>query len=205
MNHLRNAITMSWALSLVFVSHQVVAQPEEIPARGPIPFSAYDKNGDGAISEAEFGEARGKRMASRAAEGRPMRGAAKAPAFSDFDGNGDGKLTPDELAAGQKAQMESRQRRGMGQGRGAGQGRGRGAQMPSFDDYDLDADGKIVEKEFYEARAKRVGERAKQGYQMRGLADAPAFGDIDSNSDGKVSREEFAAHQAQRRQSRQQK
>ncbi len=199
------AITLGLAFACILVPGLVAAQPEEIPARGPISFSAFDKNGDGAISEAEFGEAREKRIAARAAGQRPMRGAPNGPSFAEFDANGDGSLTPDELAAGQRAQMERRQRGAKGRGPGAGRGKRPGGQKPSFGDYDLDADGVIVEQEFHEARAKRIGERVKQGYQMRKLGNAPAFSDLDSDGDGKVSAAEFAAHQAERQQSRQNK
>jgi Ca2+-binding EF-hand superfamily protein len=72
--------------------------------------------------------------------------------------------------------------------------------MPAFGDYDLDGDGTVVEKEFHEARAKRISERVRQGYQMKNIGKAPAFADLDSDGDGELSREEFAAHQAQRRQ-----
>jgi len=202
MENLRGAITIGLVFAFAFVPRPGAAQPQEVPARGPIPFSTYDANGDGAISEAEFQAVRTKRMAGRAAEGKQMRGVAKAPAFSDFDTSGDGKLTANELTAGQKAAMEKRGGAQMGRGRGAGQGMGPGKNMPSFDDYDLDGDGTLVEKEFQEARAKRIRERVKQGYPMRNLGSAPAFGDLDSNGDGKVSAEEFAAHQARRRQSK---
>ncbi len=95
-------------------------QSEEVPARGPIPFASYDLDSNNFISEEEFDSARAKRMAQRATEGRPMRGAANAPVFSELDKNNDGQLTRDELMAGQKAQMEKRQKMGMGQGRGMG-------------------------------------------------------------------------------------
>lgn len=199
MNHLSRAISIGLVLAFVFVSRQLLAQAEEIAARGPIAFATYDKNGDGVISEAEFGEVRAKRMAGRAAEGRPMRRAASAPAFSDFDANADGKLTPEELTAGQKAQALKRRGAGMGNRGGAGQGVGSGPRMPSFGDYDLDGDGTIAAGEFNEVRARRISERARQGYRMKNLGSAPAFGDLDSDGDGKLSREEFAAHQARRR------
>lgn len=201
MSNTRRVIAIGLAFAFAVVTRQSVANAEEVPARGPIPFSAFDENGDGAISEEEFYEARGERMATRATEGRPMRGAAKAPTFSDLDADGDGKLDPEELTAGQNAQAEKLRGAGMGQGRGAGQGMGREKNMPSFDDYDLDGDGTIVEKEFQEARAKRISERAEQGYPMKNIGSAPAFGDLDSDGDGKLSREEFDAHQAQRGQS----
>jgi Ca2+-binding EF-hand superfamily protein len=74
--------------------------------------------------------------------------------------------------------------------------------MPTFSEYDLDGDGKLLEKEFYEARSKRISERTQQGYQMRNIVNAPSFADIDTNDDGEINSEEFAAHQAQRRQQR---
>ena len=188
------------AFAIIFLP--ISAHSEAIPDRGPIPFAAYDKDGNGLISEKEFSAVRAERMSTRAAEGRPMRGAASAPSFSEFDTNKDGQLTQDELAAGQKAQMQKRRSMGMGQGRGMGKGMGMGRNMPTFSEYDLDGDGKMLEKEFNEARSKRISERAQQGYQMRNLGNAPSFADIDANGDGHISAEEFAAHQSQHRQQR---
>jgi len=51
-------------------------------------------------------------MGKNAADGRPMWGAASAPAFKDIDTNGDGNLSAEEHTAGQQALM--RQRGGMG-------------------------------------------------------------------------------------------
>ena len=65
---------------------------------------------------------------------------------------------------------------------------------------DLDGDGKIPEKEFNEARASRISERAKQGYPMRNVANAPPFSNIDTNGDGAISEEEFTSSQSQHRQ-----
>lgn len=200
MKILKNTYSVGFAIVFMGTLLPIGAQSAEIPARGPIPFAAYDKDSNGLISEEEFNTVRGERMSSRAAEGRPMRGAASAPLFSEFDTNGDGQLTQEELTEGQKAQMEKRRGMGMGQGRGMGQGMGRN--MPAFSEYDLDGDGRILEKEFNEARSKRVSERAQQGYQMRNLGKAPSFSDMDVNGDGQISAEEFAAHQSQRRQQR---
>ncbi len=190
------------ALAFVFAWAQAPSRAEEVPDRGPIPFAAFDQNGDGVISEDEFSRAHEERRARRAAEGRPLRGAGEAPAFADFDTNGDGKLTPEELAAGQKARAEKRAGAGMGRGRGAGPVHEPGSQRPAFEDFDLDGDGTIVEKELQEGRAARIAERAKQGYPMKNLGRAPSFDDLDADGDGGVSREEFAAHQAERRPSK---
>ena len=155
-------------------------------------------DGSNLISEEEFNAVRDKRQAARVKEGRSMRGAASTPAFSKFDTDGGGQLSRDELAAGQTAQTGNR--RGMGQGRGMNKGMGRN--MPVYSDYDLNGDGKIIEQEFNEARAKRITERLKQNYQMRNLVNAPSFADIDTNGNGEVGTEKFAAHQLQHRQNR---
>jgi Ca2+-binding EF-hand superfamily protein len=81
-------------------------------------------------------------------------------------------------------------------------GQGMGRNKHNFSDCDLNGDGKILEKEFYEARNKRIAERVKQGYQMRNLGNAPSFADIDANKDGQISPKEFITYQLQRRQQR---
>lgn len=179
------------SLGLLALSAATTLQAAELPSRGPIPFDVYDTDGNGLVSETEFNAARAERLRQRAEEGMPMRNAGNAPMFSAFDSNGDGQLSREELSAGQGAQMG--QRDGMGPGGGMGPGRN----MPAFTEYDLDGNGGISEKEFYEARSKRISERAQQGYPMRNIANAPAFTDIDSNKDGTVSRDEFIAYQRQ--------
>jgi Ca2+-binding EF-hand superfamily protein len=190
------------AVAMILVPINTYSQV--IPDRGPIPFAAYDKDNNGFISEQEFSSVRAERRSTSAADGRPMRGAASAPSFPEFDTNKDGQLTQDELVSGQKAQMGKRRNMGVGQGRrmGKGMGSGTGMNMPAFSEYDLDGDGKILEKEFNQARSNRVGKRAQQGYQMRNLGNAPSFADIDANQDGQISELEFSAHQSQRRQQR---
>ncbi len=180
----------------------ISAQSQEIPIRGPMAFVTFDINSNGLVSEEEFNQMRAERMSARAAEGRQMRGAATAPAFSEFDTNADGQLTPNEFYLGQQAQMEKRAGMGMGKGRGMGQGMGMGYNMPTFSEYDLNGDGIVVESEFDKARSNRIGEMEKMGYQMRNLANAPSFADIDVNGDGEISSEEFTEHQLLRRQQR---
>lgn len=192
------------------ITTSVCAVSAELPVRGPIPFANYDQDGNGAISEQEFTQVRSERMAAKAAQGRPMKGAGNAPVFASFDVNGDGQLTQQELTAGQQLQMQSRSgNRGkaanMGQGRGKGAGMGKGRNMPSFSDFDLNGDGVILEQELYKARAKRITKRAEQGYPMRNVANAPSFTDIDLNSNGEISLEEFTKHQVTHRQRMKQK
>ncbi len=177
-------------------------------------FADFDLNNDGKITEEEFTEARTARISERAQDGRQMRGLANAASFADIDTNKDGSISPEEFSAvtnqmqPQKQNERMNQRGGMGQGQGRGmdqgQGMGRGGAqqnaMPSFIDFDLNNDGKITEEEFTEARTARISERAQDGRQMRGLANAASFADIDTNKDGSISPEEFSAYQALHRQ-----
>jgi Ca2+-binding EF-hand superfamily protein len=203
---IKKTIPLGLVVAVASAFMPLSVQSEELPVRGPISFAAYDQDSSGFITEDEFNTTRVKRMEANAAQGRPMRGAASAPDFSAFDLDADGKLTPDELAAGQQAQMDKRREMGMGQGRGMGNGKGQGQgmgmgmNMPAFSDYDLNGDGKLLEDEFNTARSQRIDEREQQGYQMRNMDNAPAFADIDTNGNGEISAEEFAAHQSQRRQ-----
>lgn len=213
MNTWKEPYSAGLAIAFACLLSPIFAQSEELPARGPIPFSVYDQDANGLISKQEFDAVQAKRMATRADQGRPMRNATNMPSFSKFDTNGDGQLTRDELRAGQQVQMQQRREgmrqgggMGMGQGRGMGQGKGMGTgrNMPSFADYDLNRDGKILEKEFDKARNKRVNERAQQGYPMKNMGNAPSFADIDANGDGQITPEEFATHQSQQRRQRMQ-
>ena len=94
MNIYKETIYTGLLITFTITLVPVVTQAEEIPVRGPMPFAAYDKDGNGLISEDEFYLARSERMSKWAAEGRPMRGAANAPAFSDFDIDRDFQLSP---------------------------------------------------------------------------------------------------------------
>lgn len=117
MRPLFKKITLSLIAAMLLGGVPAVLQADEIPDRGPVPFQFYDTNGDNLISEDEFYDLRAKRMQQRADAGYPMRNAGNAPDFSTFDSNGDGMLTPEELSAGQQAQMmNKRGSKGMGQG-----------------------------------------------------------------------------------------
>ena len=112
--------TMKKSISMAFIfgavlSVSVVAHSQDIPDRGPVPFAAYDADGNGSISQQEFNAVRDQRQAERAAEGRPGFGAVNASDFSQADTDGDGQLSPTELSAAQQAQWE---KNGMGRGQG---------------------------------------------------------------------------------------
>ncbi|UFH58077.1 EF-hand domain-containing protein [Sulfurovum mangrovi] len=166
-------------------------------------FSDCDLNNDGVILEKEFQEARAKRMNQRAEEGRMLQNAGKAPMFADVDTNKDGKITQDEFQAHQQ-QMRMKNKGPQGKMGKCGNGMGktkprRMMQMSQFADSDLNNDGVILEKEFQEAREKRMNQRAEEGRMLQNAGDAPSFGEIDTNKDGKITQDEFQAHQQQMR------
>jgi len=85
------------------------------------------------------------------------------------------------------------------QGMGKGKGRGMGRNMPTYADFDLNGDGKIVEQEFNEAHAQRWAKMAEEGRQMKHVGEFPGFAGIDTDGDGVITEEEFATHQAEHR------
>jgi hypothetical protein len=88
--------------------------------------------------------------------GKPMKGAATAPAFGDLDTDGDGKLSEAELTAGHEAHMKAMRARHAESGQAGGEkgmGKGQGMKMPSFGDIDTDGDGCISPEEFAEHQA----------------------------------------------------
>ncbi len=194
MPNLTKIASLTLIIGLAIAPTPATADPAPIPDRGPIPFAAYDVDGSNSVSEEEFYQVRGQRMSARAAEGRPMRRAAEAPAFSKFDADGNGQLTPEELAVGQRIQMQQRRGR-MGAGNGGSPGIGKN--MPTFAEFDQDGDAQISEEELNQARTQRISERAKQGYLMRGLGNAPSFAEMDGNGDGQLTPEEFSVGQAE--------
>ena len=69
--------------------------------------------------------------------------------------------------------------------------------MPTFSDFDLNSDGKIIQSEFEQAQAQRMQKMAEEGRPMRNAGNAPMFKDIDVDGDGSVTKEEFNHHQLQ--------
>jgi len=83
------------------------ARAEATAKHSPPPFTEFDKDTDGFVSEEEFNSTRAERHAEMAKAGKPMKGMATAPAFSDLDTDGDGRLNEAELTAGQQAHMKA--------------------------------------------------------------------------------------------------
>ena len=168
-------------------------------AQGGMSFSDFDADKNGLVSEQEFNAAKANRIAGKAKEGRQMRNMGNSLMFASFDTNRDGQLTEDEMQAMKQTMQQAmpqtmpqaKGKQGKSNGQGMRKGMGRPAK-PVFADFDANNDNSLTEKEYYDARNKRIGDRAKEGRQMKGLANMASFADIDSNADGKVSQEEFA-------------
>jgi hypothetical protein len=107
------------------------------------------------------------------------------------------------MSPAQRQQMMQSRGRGMkqgmqGQGRGMGQG-GKGMQnRPTYASFDTNGDGKVTEKEFYDAQAAKMTQKANEGKMMKNAANAPTFESIDTNHDKVMSPDEFSAFQAKR-------
>jgi len=101
-------IIVAMMLSLPIIS----VYSEEIPTRGPIPFTVFDKDGNGFVNIEEFNSIRKQRLQQKTMEGRQMRGINANLSFSDLDSNHDEQLTMAELTAGQQAQMKQQLAKG---------------------------------------------------------------------------------------------
>lgn len=190
---------------VTILSTSIVAK--NISVKGPISFSVYDTNNNNLISENEFYEARALRMSQKANQNRPMKKAGNAPDFNSFDTNNDGSLTKTELLEGQNKQMQrNRENRGSKQksqinnkNNTQGNGKNMRRNMPTFESYDLNADGYLTQKEIDKARIQRMQTNASQGKILRNSGNQTKFSNIDTNKDGKVDKQEFLSNQKRKR------
>ena len=169
-----------------------------IAQRGPMPFHGIDSNRDGVISEQEFNQAHADRMAARAAQGRPMRNAANAPAFADMDLDGNGTISQKELMQFRQVRMQAR-RAIPGWGRGGNWGMpGRPGRLPpSFADMDANRDGCINPQELAQFRQAMM--RGKPGIMPGNMGyNMPRYEAFDLNGDGEVLKDEFIEARRQR-------
>jgi len=187
--------------------------------QGPMPFYSFDGNRDGVISEQEFNQAHADRMASRAAQGRPMRNVQNAPVFADLDLNGDGVLSRQELMQFHQARMQKRmQERGgamprWGMGGPPGMPGMPGFNRPSFSDMDSNSDGCISPQELEQfQQARMLGQRGGMRGMRGGMPSMPGMGrmprgmgynmpryeEFDLNGDGVLLEEEFIEARGQR-------
>ncbi|MGB6328681.1 MAG: hypothetical protein WBF48_07115 [Halarcobacter sp.] len=121
------------ALKLLTISFCVlgatILAADILPARGPLQFSTYDKDNNGAITSKEFDAIKVQRINQKVESGKLMRNVNNSANFSDIDVNNDGKVTPLELTTYQekryadKLNQRNTNKKSMGQGQGQkGQG-----------------------------------------------------------------------------------
>ncbi len=95
------------AVALLSLFSANLTAAEEIPLTGPMPFSAFDKDKDGFISEAEHSSVREARQEQKAAQGsRLMRNMQNAPSFEEIDSDKDGKISKMEFLENQNKRMQ---------------------------------------------------------------------------------------------------
>ncbi len=95
-------------VSLLAVTIALGAQAQPFAGRGPMPFGAMDLDGNGYVSSRKFLQHRDARMAARAAQGRLLRNAGRAPSFESWDADDNGLLNAAEVTSGQQTRFAGR-------------------------------------------------------------------------------------------------
>ena len=153
----RNALLFAICLSALFLASATTLAAEENPHSGSGTFAAFDKDGNGCISEEEFAAGHQARMQQHKKHGKKgcrsgsERKGKHMPAFEDFDTDGNGAMSETELMAGHAKHMAERAAAG-GKMKHAGEG-------PSFTGIDSDGNGEISPEEFAAHQAERHGSK----------------------------------------------
>jgi Ca2+-binding EF-hand superfamily protein len=85
----------------------------------------------------------------------------------------------------------------MATGAFAAQGSKVGNRQPTFNQFDLNGDGKITRSELSQVQSERIAQRKDGGRQVKNASRAQIFEKLDADDNGSISREEFATYQQQ--------
>jgi Ca2+-binding EF-hand superfamily protein len=161
---------------------------DKLPLKGPIPFKAYDHNGDGYISPEEFDDTQARRAAERAAAG--LRIVPDAPGFIEFDKDEDGRISRKELA-GKQGLVASPE------GKSGKSSQGKGKAGTGGKSRHSNSAGKTPGGN---GKAQKHATANGNGKSGRGTGDDAgpgrrflSFSELDATGDGEVSPEEFNA------------
>lgn len=125
-----------------------------------------------------------------------MRGSVPVDDRPDFQNEMQKRMQSMSAQEQQKCNMQNS--KGMGQGKSMkDMGSKCMNKQPTFEEIDLNNDGKIVQSELEEARAKRMAQKNAEGKMLMNTKNAPAFTDMDKNKDGSLDKEEFLLHQTE--------
>jgi hypothetical protein len=105
-------LTFLGLLSLTFLAGSVISSPGEYEQyylqRGPMPFEALDRNGDGIVTAEEHATVREERQTARAKAGYMMRNAGKPSSFEKADIDGSGAISRKEFSNWQNMRFQQR-------------------------------------------------------------------------------------------------
>ena len=72
---------------------------------------------------------------------------------------------------------------------------GQNQNMESFNNFDLNKDGIVTQKEFDDTKTAKMTARANEGRQLKNAGNSLTFQDIDTNKDGKITQNELSIAQ----------
>ncbi len=94
--------TLKFVTACFYLIGATLLIAETLPTKGPLPFSAYDKDNNNVITAKEFDAIKQQRMTQKANNGKMMRNVGNSPTFLDIDTNNDGIITKEELQVHQQ-------------------------------------------------------------------------------------------------------